>query len=103
MNHELRKVFLLLVLASMSWGAARAQATFSGSVQSDMLIPQTDEKIGAEKKEDFQTNTYADLQLQSIPTFTKASPTASVLVSISKKLSIRTAAPANAAIMAAIL
>jgi len=65
MNHELRKVFLLLVLASMSWGAARAQTTFSGSVQSDMLIPQTDEKIGAEKKEDFQTNTYADLQLQS--------------------------------------
>ncbi len=65
MNHELRKAFLLLVLASMSWDAARAQATFSGSVQSDMLIPQTDEKIGAEKKEDFQTNTYADLQLQS--------------------------------------
>ena len=65
MNHELRKAFLLLVLASMSWGAARAQATFSGSVQSDMLIPQTDEKIGAEKKEDFLTNTYADLQLQS--------------------------------------
>ncbi len=39
--------------------------TLSGSIQSDMLIPQSDEKIGAEKKEDFLTNTYVDLNLQS--------------------------------------
>ena len=39
--------------------------TLSGSIQSDMLIPQDDEKIGAVKTEDFLTNTYADLQLQS--------------------------------------
>ena len=39
--------------------------TLSGSIQSDMLIPQDDEKTGAEKTEDFLTNTYADLQLQS--------------------------------------
>ena len=36
----------------------------SGSVQSDMLIPQADDKIGAVKDEDFLTNTYVDVQLQ---------------------------------------
>ena len=41
------------------------KVTLSGSIQSDMLIPQDDEKTGAEKTEDFLTNTYADLQLQS--------------------------------------
>ena len=39
--------------------------TFSGSVQSDMLLPQDDEKIGAKKTEDFQTNTYVEMLLQS--------------------------------------
>ena len=39
--------------------------TFSGSVQSDMLLPQDDEKIGAKKTDDFQTNTYIEMQLQS--------------------------------------
>lgn len=39
--------------------------TLSGSIQSDMLLPQRDETIGAEKTEDFQTNTYVDLQMQS--------------------------------------
>ena len=38
--------------------------TLSGSIQSDMLVPQSDSKIGAEKTEDFQTNTYVDLMLQ---------------------------------------
>ena len=37
----------------------------TGSIQSDILIPMRDEAIGAEKTEDFQTNTYADLMLQS--------------------------------------
>ena len=37
--------------------------TLSGSIQSDMLIPQSDSDIGAEKTEDFQTNTYVDLKL----------------------------------------
>ena len=41
-----------------------AQVTLSGSVQSDMLVPQSDEKIGAEKTCDFLTNTYVDLMLQ---------------------------------------
>ena len=39
--------------------------TLSGSIQSDMLIPQEDKSTGAVKKEDFLTNSYADLQLQS--------------------------------------
>jgi len=39
--------------------------TLSGSIQSDMLIPQSDNAIGAEKTEDFQTNTYVDLLMQS--------------------------------------
>ena len=38
--------------------------TLSGSIQSDMLVPQSDSQIGAEKTEDFQTNTYVDLMLQ---------------------------------------
>ena len=38
--------------------------TLSGSIQSDMLVPQADDKIGAEKTEDFLTNTYVDLMLQ---------------------------------------
>lgn len=45
--------------------AAEAQVTLSGSIQSDVLVPQNDETIGAEKTEDLQTNTYATLQLTS--------------------------------------
>ena len=37
--------------------------TLSGSIQSDMLVPQTDNSIGANSREDFLTNTYADLRL----------------------------------------
>ena len=62
---KLFKFCALFVVFFFFFCPARAQMTFSGSVQSDMLIPQNDEKIGAEKDEDFQTNTYADLQLQS--------------------------------------
>ena len=39
--------------------------TLSGSIQSDMLLPQDDKEIGAFKDGDFNSNTYADLQLQS--------------------------------------
>ena len=48
-------------------GTAQEQQgiTFSGSIQSDMLIPQDDEDTGATKERDFLTNTYADLLLQS--------------------------------------
>ena len=37
----------------------------TGSIQSDMLVPMRDDAIGAEKTEDFQTNTYGDIMLQS--------------------------------------
>ena len=39
--------------------------TLHGAVQSDILFPQSDDAIGAEKDDDVQTNTYLDLQLQS--------------------------------------
>ena len=39
--------------------------TLSGSVQSDMLFPQDDDKTGAQKTEDLLTNTYVDLLMQS--------------------------------------
>lgn len=38
--------------------------TLSGSIQSDVLVPQSDKDIGAEKTKDLQTNTYVDLMLQ---------------------------------------
>ena len=39
--------------------------TLSGSVQSDILLLQNDDKTGAQKTEDLLTNTYLDLMLQS--------------------------------------
>ena len=39
--------------------------SLSGSIQSDMLLPQDDKDIGAFKDGDFNTNTYVDLQMQS--------------------------------------
>ena len=59
------KGLLALFTYHFSLIISTAQVTLSGSIQSDMLIPQSDEKIGAEKTEDFQTNTYADLLMQS--------------------------------------
>ena len=66
---RLRKYYLLL-LASCSCLSVTAQdypggVKVSGSLQSDMLIPQNDAEIGAEKTEDFQTNTYAEFMLLS--------------------------------------
>ena len=57
----------LVPLASFRCLAQEEQkgVTLSGSIQSDMLLPQNDEKIGAMKTDDFLTNTYVDLQMQS--------------------------------------
>ncbi len=41
------------------------RTTFSGNIQSDILIPQTDQEIEAEKTGDFLTNTYAEFMLQN--------------------------------------
>ena len=57
-------LYIIIIATSLS---AQAQddnrITLNGSVQSDMLLPQSDSDIGAEKTEDFQTNTYVDLKL----------------------------------------
>lgn len=59
-----RLLVLLLLLTALS--PAVAQVTVSGSVQSDILVPEEDEKIGAERSDDkVLTNTYVDLKLGS--------------------------------------
>lgn len=68
-NGQYMRSLLLLLVASCCL-AVNAQekkqgVTLHGTVQSDMLLPQNDNEIGAEKTEDFLTNTYVDLQLQS--------------------------------------
>lgn len=65
MKKRLPIFFTFLFSVFTSFAQEQKGVTLSGSIQSDMLIPQADEKIGAEKEEDFQTNTYADIQLQS--------------------------------------
>lgn len=65
MKKRLLLFFTFLFSIFISFAQEHKGVTLSGSIQSDMLIPQTDEKIGAEKEEDFQTNTYADILLQS--------------------------------------
>ncbi len=60
--------FFLLLMATLLLAAssAQAQVTLSGSIQSDVLIPQDDEKIGTEHYSDWAlTNTYVDLKLGS--------------------------------------
>ena len=67
----LRLVLPAILLAAMP---VRAQVTLSGSIQSDILIPQDDEAIGTEKYDDWKnnaygmfgrSNTYVDLNLGS--------------------------------------
>ena len=53
---------LMLITAGSAWG----QVTLSGSIQSDVLIPQDDETIGTEHYNEWaRTNTYVDLKLGS--------------------------------------
>ena len=52
----------LIILLPLS---AAAQVTLNGSIQSDVLVPENDEAIGAEKTEDVVTNTYVTLQMTS--------------------------------------
>ena len=56
-----------LTISILHIGAQEEQKgiTLSGSIQSDVLLPQDDEKIGAKKTGDLLTNTYVDLQMQS--------------------------------------
>ena len=66
------RILLLLVAQfsifnfQFSIGTINAQGvSVTGSIQSDMLVPQNDERTGALKDEAFQANLYADLLLQS--------------------------------------
>ena len=60
------KLLLLLPVFVLAALPMKAQVTFSGSVQSDILFPQDDEKIGTEHSDDkVLTNTYLDLKLGS--------------------------------------
>lgn len=60
---------LLTAFAQQQEGLADAseqkKVTLSGSIQSDILVPQSDSRTGAEKTADLLTNTYADVTLQS--------------------------------------
>jgi phosphoribosylformimino-5-aminoimidazole carboxamide ribonucleotide (ProFAR) isomerase len=57
---------LIAICCCLTIGAQTQQGvTLHGTIQSDMLLPQNDSEIGAEKTGDFLTNTYVDLQLQS--------------------------------------
>ncbi len=54
--------FLFLFVGPAS---AQDKVTLTGSIQSDIMLPQNDSIIGAEKSEDLVTNTYVTLQLNS--------------------------------------
>lgn len=58
-------LFLLSFCCLTTMAQEQKGVVLSGSIQSDILIPQEDDQIGAVKTEDFLTNTYADLLLQS--------------------------------------
>ena len=71
----MRRIVLTALWAACSVGAWAQQdsasaiksspVTLTGSIQSDILLPQRDNQIGARESGDFLTNTYADLQLHS--------------------------------------
>lgn len=58
-------IHALLLAIALTAQPADDKVVVSGSVQSDVLIPQTDESIGAATDNDWaKTNTYADVRLQ---------------------------------------
>ena len=62
-----QKQFCVLLLCCCLKASAQESKPIlvSGSVQTDMLVPQNDERTGALKEESFQANVYADILLQS--------------------------------------
>ena len=63
---RLKLIALFLLLALSVACPAFSQVTVSGSIQSDILFPQDDEKIGTEHSDDkVLNNTYLDLKLSS--------------------------------------
>ncbi|MDD6019535.1 MAG: DUF6029 family protein [bacterium] len=65
MKRNISALLSLCLLAGSAWAQESAQTdkvTVNGSIQSDILIPQDDKAIGAEKDGDWaKTNTYVDL------------------------------------------
>lgn len=66
---KMKKLFLAALMAASVPALAQqdSEVTFSGSIQSDMLVfPENDAKIGTDygTNKDFLTNTYANLNLQ---------------------------------------
>ena len=64
----MKRFFAYLALCCCSltaWPWEWKGMSFSGSIQSDMLVPCHDTKTGAEKTGSFLNNTYADLLMQS--------------------------------------
>ncbi|EJX10434.1 hypothetical protein, secreted [gut metagenome] len=68
----MKKTYLILAGLALTGTAAMAQedgnrpVTFRGSIQSDVLIPQEDQKIGTGTYDDWAlTNTYAELHMMS--------------------------------------
>lgn len=60
------KLWILLFILFGASGYASGQISVSGSIQSDVLLPQKDEKIGAAEYDEFAlTNSYADMSLTS--------------------------------------
>ncbi len=64
-----KHIALSLILACAGLGSVQAvdlgTATVTGSIQSDMLVPQQDEAIGTEDTGAFNTNTYLTLNVHS--------------------------------------
>lgn len=65
MNKKRTISLLCLFICVLGYAQEFRKLTLSGSIQSDILLPQNDSKTGAVKTEDLQSNTYADLRLQS--------------------------------------
>lgn len=66
MNLAKKSIILCLGLLTFSSAYAQKKVTFTGSVQSDILLPQEDASIGTGTYDDWGlTNTYADFNLMS--------------------------------------
>lgn len=69
--HNYNKLFCLLLMPALSFTALAQETeekkiTVSGSIQSDILIPQDDDAIGTEKVNEWAlTNTFADVNVMS--------------------------------------
>lgn len=64
LKHYLLYMLLLLAQTAMAQTGEKG-LTLSGSIQSDIMLPEDDEAIGTEKTDDILTNTYVELNAMS--------------------------------------